>query len=157
MKGSTTMTTQKQKKPRPFHYDRQREAAHTDTHAPCACCGHSVCTQAGVTTHWVHVVDGGVSYGGAEDTDDPGDMGWFAVGPTCAKRLQKAGVYVQTNQAKTSEQQLRDALTSIARQEVGDPRNALRAFERLQTIARDALRATEATTEMTNKEDERGT
>lgn len=151
-----TSTEQKTpKKPKPFHYDRRREAAHTDTHAPCACCGHSVCTQAGVTSHWVHVVDGGVSYGGAEDTADPGDMGWFAVGPTCAKRLRKAGVYVQTNEAKTSEQQLRDALTTIAMYEMGDPRNAPRVVERFQTIARNALRATEPKTE-TAKEDERG-
>lgn len=138
-----TLTTQKtEKTPRPFRY-RKREARHTDTQQPCACCGHAVVTSPGVTTNWVHVVDGGASYGGAEDTNDAGDMGWFPVGPSCAKRLRKAGVYVQTNEGKSAEQQLRDALTFIASYRMSDAgAPAGRVVERFQQIAREALRST---------------
>jgi hypothetical protein len=87
----TTMTTAK--KPKPFSYDRSREAAFTATSQPCACCGRKVVTAE--ARHHVHVINGGAAYGGPEDTDDAGDMGWFPVGATCAKRLRKAGVHVE--------------------------------------------------------------
>lgn len=85
----------KTKELRPFAYNKARAAKHTDVSEPCACCGRKVVTAE--IRHWIHVVGGGIAYGGEEDTGDGGDMGWFPVGATCAKRLRAAGIFVQEN------------------------------------------------------------
>ncbi len=77
---------------RPFDYNRNKEAAHTDEQSPCVCCGRAVPTAKARFS--VHVVAGGAAYGGEQDTHDNGDMGWFDVGASCARRLRAAGVYV---------------------------------------------------------------
>jgi phosphoribosylformylglycinamidine (FGAM) synthase-like enzyme len=60
----------------------------------CAHCGRYV--KRLPETVWAHVVDGGAAYGNeVEVPGDAGDMGWFPVGPTCAKLLKKQGVFLQ--------------------------------------------------------------
>ena len=81
--------------PKPFGYKRAPcIPAPSETQQECVCCGRGV--EINAKTVWAHVVDGGATYGGEKETDDPGDMGWFPVGIVCVKRLRKAGVYVQT-------------------------------------------------------------
>ncbi len=87
---------------KPFTYDKKRAASHTDKQAPCVQCGRAVPDAA--ARNFVHVVDGGAAYGGPDDTNDAGDMGWFPVGATCARELRKTGVYVQTNAKKETDE-----------------------------------------------------
>jgi hypothetical protein len=63
---------------------------------PCGLCGKAVVDP----KFWVRVVDGGTRFATkAEFNDDAlvdaqGDMGMFAVGPACARKLTKSGEYV---------------------------------------------------------------
>ncbi len=84
--------------PAPFAYDKDQEANTTEKQAPCACCGKPVKTA--TERYFAHVVDGGSAWGGEGDTGDGGDMGWYPIGPSCAKRLRACGVYVQDTKAK---------------------------------------------------------
>ena len=60
---------------------------------PCFLCGRYM-THKGLLTGWqICVVAGGSDLCRADahwDTDDPGYMGWFGVGPECAKKIPAA-------------------------------------------------------------------
>ena len=76
---------------------------HTNSQRPrkpgedaCAHCGRPVKVDA--CRSFVHVHDGGAAYVLAADADKEvegaGDMGWWAVGSDCAKKLRAAGVLI---------------------------------------------------------------
>lgn len=68
-----------------------------DAEEPCGLCGKAVVDP----KFSVRVVDGGGRFANKAEFDDEvavdeaGDMGIFAVGPTCARKLTKSGVYVR--------------------------------------------------------------
>jgi hypothetical protein len=64
-------------------------------HPPCVVCGKPVKSPDAPS---VRVLDGGTRFAteaeAAKDVIDSGDMGSFPVGPDCARKLRKAGVYM---------------------------------------------------------------
>jgi len=61
---------------------------------PCQCCGKPVRVD---VSYWtVHLIEGGARTRRADEPvpeDDGGDLGLHAVGPACARRLQREGAF----------------------------------------------------------------
>lgn len=79
----------------PFSGPRYRENADlcAEDESPCVVCGRPIREPS--CGREVCVVDGGARFARVDetvDTDDPGFMGLYPVGPECAKKLRKAGV-----------------------------------------------------------------
>lgn len=85
------------------NYWKESERAERKGHYACPCCGKAVKSN-GVDTLYIEVVYiegvGSACYRAAEGNGTEGrqqdSQGCFAVGATCAKRLRKAGAWVET-------------------------------------------------------------
>lgn len=76
-------------------YDENEERC-TDGDEPCVLCGKPVSNPKEALA--AEVYDGGAKFvleGETVDTNDPGYMGCHVVGPTCARKLRKAGVLLR--------------------------------------------------------------
>lgn len=67
--------------------DRMDETRHADQ---CYLCGRGLTEKALAGSWWLHLVDGGTAVAAADDRSHDGagsDLGWFALGSECAKRV----------------------------------------------------------------------
>lgn len=81
---------------KPFsHPDYHKNQGKCGQHLPCVLCGKAILRNSSIHAR---VLDGGARFATEEEAKSvaeySGDMGWYPVGPECARKLRSAGVFL---------------------------------------------------------------